>query len=303
LFHKTRHRERKLEGALTVEAALVLPIFIYFMIGFIYIFQIISIHEHIQNAITEIGYETTRYAYVYQRIEEYKEDVGKEESLKDENKENNPGEVSEDSFSQNTDVIFTRGIGSAYYKMQLNNYLDEDFINNSCVKNGMNGITTYLSSFMEYDDTIDIIVRYKIKMPLGILNLDEFPMMQRVRLRGWNGWKVYTHSDEDKNLWEVYVALNGTVYHKSKNCTYINIKVEEIPFESISMTTNKSGEAYRECNICIKGKIVNSGHVYITSTGNKFHIELKCSSLKRTIRVISIHDVGSLRPCSRCYKE
>lgn len=283
---------RKLEGSLTVEAALVLPIFIYFMIAFIYILQILSIHEHIQNAITEIGYETTRYAYVYHRIEEYQGDEERDGDL---------DEVSEDSFFQNIDIIFTRGIGSTYYKMQLNKYLDEEFINNSCVKDGMSGITTYLSSFMEYEDTIDIIVQYKIKIPFVYLN--EIPMMQRIRLKGWNGWQVYIKSDEDENEEEVYVAHSGTVYHKSKNCTYINIKVEEIPFMSIPITTNKSGETYSECNICIKGQIVNTANVYITSTGNKYHILLKCSSLKRTIRVISIHDVGSLRPCSRCYKD
>lgn len=282
---------RKLEGSLTVEAALVLPIFIYFMIAFIYILQILSIHEHIQNAITEIGYETTRYAYVYHRIEEYQGDEERDGDL---------DEVSEDSFFQNIDIIFTRGIGSTYYKMQLNKYLDEEFINNSCVKDGMRGITTYLSSFMEYEDTIDIIVQYKVKIPFVYLN--EIPMMQRIRLKGWNGWQVYIKSDEDENEEEVYVAHSGTVYHKSKNCTYININVEEIPFVSIPITTNKSGEKYSECNICIKGQVVNTANVYITSTGNKYHILLKCSSLKRTIRVISIHDVGSLRPCSRCYK-
>lgn len=282
---------RKLEGSLTVEAALVLPIFIYFMIAFIYILQIISIHEHIQNTITEIGYDTTRYAYVYHRIEEYQGDEERDGDL---------DEVSEDSFFQNIDIIFTRGIGITYYKMQLNNYLDEEFINNSCVKDGMSGITTYLSSFMEYEDTIDIIVQYKIKIPF--VHLNEIPMMQRIRLKGWNGWQVSIQSDEDENEEEVYVAHSGTVYHKSKNCTYIDIKVEEIPFVSIPITTNKSGETYSACNICIKGQIVNTANVYITSTGNKYHILLKCSSLKRTIRVISIHDVGSLRPCSRCYK-
>ena len=299
MFQKTGHRERNFEGTLTVEAALVLPIFIYFMIAFIYIFQIIRIHEHIQNTITEIGYETTRYAYVYHRIEEYKEKSDKEEPLKDEDF----GEVDDDSFFQNKDVIYTRGIGSAYYKIQLNNHLDKDFINNSCIKNGMDGITTYLSTFMEHEDTIDIIVRYKIKMPLLFLSLDEIPMMQRVRLKGWNGWKANNENGEETDLEEVYVALHGEVYHKTKNCTYINIKVDEIPFASINLTTNKNGEAYIECNICVRGQTVNSNHVYITSTGNKYHIRLNCSSLKRTVNVISIREVGSLRPCSRCYKK
>lgn len=293
MFHWFGYKERKLEGTLTVEATLVLPIFTYCMIAVIYLFQIISIHEHIQNTITEIAYETTRFAYVYHRIEEYK----------DENQDENLGEVSDDSFFQNMDVIFTRGIGSTYYKIQLNSRLNQDFIDNSCVKNGMDGITTYLSSFMEYEDTIDIIVSYKIKIPIGIRYLDEIPMLQRVRLKGWNGKQVDTGNEEDTNVEEVYVALHGEVYHKTKDCTYINIKVEEIPFSSINLTTNKSGEAYSKCNICAKGQTVNSQHVYITSTGNKYHLRLDCSSLKRTVNVISIKEVGSLRPCSRCYKK
>lgn len=297
MFQWFGFKERKLEGTLTVEAALVLPIFTYCMIAIIYIFQMISIHEHIQNTITEIAYETTRYAYVYHRIEEY------EEANQDENKDENSGEVTDDSLLQNMDVIFTRGIGSTYYKMQLSSHLNQDFINNSCVKNGMDGITTYLSSFMEHEDTIDIIVNYKIKIPIGIRNLDEIPMLQRVRLKGWNGKHIDNGTEEDSSLEEVYVATHGEVYHKTKECTYINIKVEEIPLSSLSSTKNKNGEAYRQCNICVKGQSVNSQHVYITSTGNKYHIRLNCSSLKRTITVISITEVGSLRPCSRCYKK
>ena len=70
-MRKYKKTSTKAKGSLTLEAALVVPIFIYAILAFIYFLQIINIQEAIQHALTETGLESVRYAYVYDYIKEF----------------------------------------------------------------------------------------------------------------------------------------------------------------------------------------------------------------------------------------
>jgi hypothetical protein len=64
-----RKPDNKIEGrnkaSMTVEASLVLPLFILFMIAFVYFIQIITVQEQIQESITKTGMSLAKLAYVY----------------------------------------------------------------------------------------------------------------------------------------------------------------------------------------------------------------------------------------------
>ncbi|MGB8452708.1 MAG: TadE family protein [Anaerocolumna sp.] len=303
-------------GSLTIEAALVLPVFIYIIIAFVYFLQIIGIQENLQNAITETGFFAAKYAYVYDYINEYgQEDESQNEnndSEKDNSVENNHETEDEpEEFIGNTsgkvgsgiEEVIAKGIDSSYYKVKMQDYIDIYKINHSCIENGFNGVHTYLSSFMKEDDAIDIIVTYNIKLPLLFINIDPIPVMQRVRMRGWNGYEVAAKNSPadttDENPEMVYITQTGTVYHLYKDCTYLNLSIKEAGVDQIANLRNSSGGKYKKCSLC--GDRVNaSGQVYITDTGDRYHWDLNCSGLKRSIITIPKSDVGDRSLCSRC---
>lgn len=330
LYKKTR---KAAHGSLTVEAALVLPIFIYAIVAFIYFLQIIYIQEVLQNAITETGFFSAKYAYVYDYILNYEGDG----QAADEDSENNSKEGSKDSTESSVnnidkeasdsdsnynedssqekrnsaEAIIAHSIDSTYYKIKMQDYLDTDMINESCIENGYNGIYTYLSSYMTEEDAVDIILYYRIKLPVLFLNLQEIPMMQRIRMRGWTGYKVdpknsdnpgsNTSGTGESDDEIVYITETGSVYHLSKSCSYLNLSIEQVNYDEIESFRNDGGGKYKPCELCgSSGDPSKSNTVYITDSGDRYHWDLNCSGLKRTIIEILLSEVEDRTLCSRC---
>lgn len=306
-----------------MEAALVLPIFIYAILAIIYFLQILWLQENLQNGITETGYFAAKYAYVYDYIQGYDGKDGgipsETNSSQNQDSESNIAKDYIDNKKESLDEkktkiesslegIIAKAIDSTFYKIKLKDYVDVDSINQSCIKDGYSGIQTYLSSFMIEEDVIDIILTYKIKLPLLFIVVDDIPMVQRVRLRGWSGTKVSLKSeteDEMENDTEemVYITEHGTVYHLSKECSHLTLSIKEASIDVIIDLRNDSGGKYKGCEICDKYKIeMENNKVYITVYGDRYHKSLSCSGLKRTIKAIPKSEMGDRNLCKRCGK-
>ncbi len=283
----------KTKGTLTIEAAFVLPIFLYAIIAFLYFFHIMAIYEEVQYAITETGLHTAKYAYVYDYImhDENAEDdlVAEEENL-------------EKKLIISPEVILTRGINSSYIKIKMKEYLNETYLNQSCIKGGYEGIETFLSTYLEDEEHVDIIACYQVKIPLLFFDLDKIWMVQRVRLRGWNGAKPVEKSEDvqgEEDSQVVYITEHGTVYHMTKECTHLKLSIQEVYFDLIDNYRNQAGGKYTKCNICYDSNI-EKAMVYITRAGDHYHSFLSCSGLKRNIIPIKIEDIEDKNPCKRC---
>lgn len=313
---------KELKGLLTVEAALVLPIFIYAILAIVYFLQILWLQENLQNGITETGYFAAKYGYVYDYMHNYEgnhsikppeESISKSQG----NRVNNvPEDYTDneektfddirDKLENSVEGLIAKAIDSTFYKIKLKDYVDVESINQSCIQGGYSGIHTYLSSFMEEEDTIDIILVYKVKLPLLFIKVDGFPMVQRVKLRGWSGTKIELKSDteetnEDSEI--VYITEHGRVYHLSKECSHLNLSIKEVHIDDIKGLRNAAGGKYKECEICDKYETGLENHkVYITDYGDRYHKSLGCSGLKRTIIAIPKSEVGDRSPCKRCGK-
>lgn len=306
----------KLSSSLTLEAALTLPFFIVAISAFLYFFHIISIYEHIQYAITEIANEASSYAYAYEtilnnnedksreEIEDEKKEENKKEENKAKNKKDNTDERVNEELNQELKTILGTILDSSYIKIKLYEYLDVDEINESAVKNGINGIRTYLSSFMKDDRTIDIIVTYKINIPIPFFNLNTIDVLQRVRVRAFSGKYVNKKDSEDVLPSDiVFITKYGTVYHKDNRCSHIKLNITPIPSEELIHARNENGGKYKACDLCLRNNNSIDGLVvYIAKSGDRYHIKLECSGLKRLIEQISFADVGTRTPCKRCYK-
>ena len=118
------------------------------------------------------------------------------------------------------------------------------------------------------------------------------------RVRKWTGYDVtktnYMESQEEY----VYITETGEVYHRSQSCSFLNPSIRCTLKETAIQKRNHNGEKYRPCKSC--GGYGGLELVYITEYGNRYHLNIRCSGLKRTIKTIPLSKVNHKRACSKC---
>lgn len=237
-------------GSLTVEAALVFPIFLFMLLAFLFFFRVLQVQQIMEEALAVAGSRTSL------------EVSGEEED---------------------SQILYASAL--AYFNVELTSQgLPAKFISGGRV-----GISFQESDFEgEY---IDLFINYKLKLPTGFFGKREIPIVQRVRMKKWNGY----HGDgaeAGEGEW-VYITPNGSVYHRSRECTHLRLSISSIPAQSVS------DSSYSPCELC--GKSSNSGGLlYITNQGRRYHSRLSCSGLKRTVYMIRLSKAGNRNGCQRC---
>ena len=291
-WHKTIRKRKIEEASLTVEAALALPIFLYFVLAFLYFIQIFTVQEQIQAAITKMGLKLSKAAYVVQDFPSVEEAMYVDLSIFGLDIDLGLADWAEEYSSQ--------GILKSYSQ----EYLDTNYINRSCIKGGYGGISFEGSNLFAEDEMIDIHVTYQVEFPVRIFLIPEMRMDQRVRVRSWTGYHVeaaYQIESDDEKESTVFVTETGSVYHKSDSCSHIKLSVTSV--QGIpSALRNEQGAKYYPCEICCKGTTNPFGVYYITSDGTRYHRKRDCSAIKRNVREIPFSEVGGRTPCKRCYK-
>lgn len=157
------------------------------------------------------------------------------------------------------------------------------------------GLNLGKSQIQKKDSMIYLKVNYKIKIPqlLGIKLT--VPCIQNVCTRAFQGISL---EEKDKGK-VVYITTGQTVYHTNRNCSYLNLSIQKISeeyFEKNSSIRKK----YTACSACKEKQ--RYGYVYITEDGTKYHNNLSCKNLKRTIERVLLEEVSGRRVCSRCSK-
>lgn len=295
------------KGSLTVECGLILPVFIFAIVTFLYLFQIFILHEMLQQAITKEGLELSKYGYVYQYITDYsgndeRNDESTELNERAEEAESNEKAEKVPSETLLKELLLTKNINNAFLRYKLGDYIDKEYIDGSVIKGGMEGLSFYLSEFMGKDDQVDIVLNYYIRPPIILLPVDDFYMMQRVTLRGWNGYrpdKVENSEGEEEEQTYVYITETGNVYHVSESCSHLTRSIKQISFSMARVESNLYGGKYDACELCGE-KVDTRGTVYITDTGDRYHSSISCSGLKRTILKIPVSEAGGRSLCKRC---
>lgn len=307
-------KKKRLKASLTLEASLSIPILLLVLVGFLYFFHIIYVYEHIQYGISNMARDLTKYSYLYEEKDEltteYMENsIDIEERNLEESTFLEEGvlqvrreqEDEQEKFMDKEDTfqIVENLLAGVYIKNRLSNYVNEDLMNNSLIDYGMNGIHTYFSKFME-DNKIHIVVHYEISVPFGILSINSIPIIQRVTVSGWTGIKEDSLEEEkvDSEGNVFYVTEYGTVFHKARDCTYINIIIQSISYNDLINHSNR--EKKDACSICITAFSERPSMIYVTRTGNKYHYSINCRSLKRTIHSISEEETTNYSSCKRC---
>lgn len=116
--------------------------------------------------------------------------------------------------------------------------------------------------------------------------------------RKWIGYDIIKNNSQAKEEEWVYITKTGTVYHRNRNCSYLNPTIHCGNMSMVNQLRNRDGERYRCCEIC--GRRCQSGICFYTEYGNCYHSSLQCSGLKRTVEKVPLSKVGNRRPCSKC---
>lgn len=274
------------KGSLTVEAALLMPIFLYAMMAFLYFIHIFVLQDKLQSAITEMGLSLARHAYVYSIY------------LEGDIWENADASLQLDELL--VDLAKDQG-EEVLLKAYLSNFLEEDEVNNFCIQDGFRGIDLSYSTWLDEEDCIDIVLSYQVELPLPLIFNKRIPFTQRVRLRGWTGHQVPAQYGEQEEQGDefVYITATGTVYHTNSNCSHIKITANPV-LGIPSHLRNDNGGKYYPCESCCKSVTSESMTFYITSDGTRYHTTKTCSKIKRTIQTVKRSEVSERRLCKKC---
>lgn len=261
----------KKKGSMTLEASFVLPFFLFAVINILSAVNIIGAQSRINAALHQVGNKMAFAGYAY---------------------EHSIGSSLPDSLAG---VALTEG----YAKGQIIKYVGSSYLEQSCIVSGAGGMSMAGSSVMGTGDVIDLQVSYQVKPLIAVMGFNQFSMTQRYYGKAWTGYDVTQWvSDTYEEDPMVFITETGTVYHLDRNCVYLNPSIEIIDADSVESRRNQDGGKYYPCEKC--GTKIGGREIYITSQGNRYHTQLNCSGLKRTIYTVPLSQTGGRGRCSKC---
>lgn len=255
-------------GTLTVEAAAVLPFFLFVMITVMQYGNAMETAVRFGTALSETGKTMATAAYVTK--------YGGDTSAVPE--------------------VAAGALSAVYAQSRIVSQAGDT----SAVKN----VNMIQSSFLQDGDMIDLVLSYQIRSPIGVIRLPGNFFLQRARVRAWTG-RVPPGGDTDADREGsdgdyVYVTVTGSVYHEDADCTHLKLSIRAVDVESLNTLRNNNGSIYHSCEKC--GGASHGSTVYITNEGNRYHSSLDCSGLKRTVTQVSREELDGMRACSKCGK-
>jgi hypothetical protein len=161
------------------------------------------------------------------------------------------------------------------------------------VKGGAYGVSLLSSDFS--GDYVCLKANYKVVFPVGFFRINGISVFQESKSRKWTG---STGSTDDADDW-VYITENGTVYHSTRECSYLDLSIQNVSYGQIESLRNKNQHKYYACELC-GGEIPVMQMVYITDYGTTYHTKLECSGLKRTIYQVQKSEAETMGGCSKC---
>ncbi|MDE7271309.1 MAG: hypothetical protein K2N81_12660 [Acetatifactor sp.] len=282
----------RLSAGMTVEAAIVLPLFLFFFVNLGSAMEMIRLHGNLQLALWDVGNKMCVYGYAAGNSDGIKATVAKEDADKRE------------WWHELGDIALTY----TYVKSRVTDYLGEAYLEESPLRYGQSGLQFWesdvagaeddLGNGIIVGDTLDIVMTYQVSALLEIPFVRPFRMSNRYYGRLWTGYELTGSSDENAVQDVVYITENAQVYHESRNCTHLKLSISEVSMDEAEAARNQNGGRYKECSKCRKKAF--QGTVWISRQGDYYHYDRECSGLKRTIYTIPRQQATQYRPCSRC---
>ena len=258
----TYGKQGSVRGSMTIEAALLIPLFIFFFLHLAGVMEMLRLHGKLEAALWNVGNQAALYT---------------------------------DTFSEAADALPDVGISYLLVHNQVSAYLGKEYLDNSPLVHGAAGLNYLRSEYLDDEDCVDIIVTYQVEPTASIFPFSYRRMSNRYYARAWTGYDV-TETQTVKRY--VYVTSQGQVWHATPECSYIYHKVLNAPTGQIAEKRNGQGRKYELCDFC--GDQSAGDLVYFTEEGEKYHFISNCTAIYKDIRAIVWSDDLPYRACSRC---
>lgn len=268
-------------GSMTLEAAVAVPLFLFFMVNILFLFDAVRLQSGLQAALQQAGEQICEAAY-YTRFGEGK----------------TPGEGSADpGGGQAVSAI----LSETYVRGKVISYLGDSFWKHSCVVGGRAGLSLAGSSIMTRGGRVELTVTYRVRPFIRLLGSPDFTAQARYCGHAWVGWESgegMAESGGDPGGNSAYVTRWGEVYHTDPGCIYLNPQIRMVPASSVDACRSGDNSKYYPCETCRPEK---SGYVYITKEGNRYHSDPGCGGIVRHVTTLGQEAAQSrYRPCPKC---
>ena len=286
--------KKKIPGSMTIEAAIVVPIFLYAILIFLYFFQLLMIQTEVQKSLDETAKYYSKNAYLYCNLLE--EGAQKVEKLTD----------TQQALIEAVDL--KQMVANQIYEAKFDAVVNLSQINQKLLVGGLSGINIRQQKDYYDDDVVDLCAYYECQIPVLFFRVNSLSCVQRVHMVNWTGvdrQKLYGQKEEDSADEEmVYIAETGTRYHRYEDCSHLKLSIHTCTYAQIGFKRNTSGGKYKPCHLCVGNKKISEDTiVYYTDDGDRYHVLKECSSLKRTVKQVKLSEVETTMPeCSRCKK-
>ncbi|MBF1012786.1 MAG: hypothetical protein HXK83_07055 [Lachnospiraceae bacterium] len=269
-------------ASLTVEGALIIPIFLYFFINMNTLFDIMRVQGEVEAALHQTGNKMA--------IQMFDVKYGASLIGMDDEMETSAGDLG-------TSILST-----VYASSKVKDYLGRYCKNMNCVVGQKDGIGFLRSGFFSDGDIIDLVADYQVQPLIKLYGFDVFPMEARYYGHAWTGYRIPGTEEKkpEESSETVYVTRHGTAYHRDPSCTYISREVHSRSREELDALRNASGAKYYPCERCRAQ--AGSGPIYVTDYGTCYHSSPGCTQLERSVTAISLEQAlaQGYCPCSKC---
>jgi len=263
------------KGAMTVEAALVLPILSILTMNLFSAIEIYRIHSSVAEALWQKGSISTRNMYVTNVSEE----------------------VIPELDIENIYETISHYMAPTVTKQKIVNELNEEPVWRKIVSLGNVGLKVENEA---HDDILEMSCSYFVHPLFPLWTLTTKHISNRYYGHAWTGYDIEKGFAMDSQVEEyVYITENGSVYHTNHNCSYLNPSVKTVDYLQIKDGRNLDGEKYDACSCC---KGMKCETFFITDYGTNYHASRDCHGLKRTIKTIKMSEAGGMSACSKCGK-
>ena len=283
-------------GSMTVEAALVLPLFLFFFLNLGSVIELLRLHANLETALQSAGRNVALYGAMATDpfLEMGRTGHASPGGITPEEEEESAGEAP--LLGEIGDLAVT----GLYVRQSLISELGADYLDTAPILGGAGGLSFLESEVVGSGDLVDLVVTWQTKAPFPG-PFFSFRMSSRYYAHLWNGYEVKGEQTDLQQERIVYITADSEVYHVTTACTHLKLTVRVIGAGELESARNAEGARYYPCEFCTGGEMPED--VYVAREGRRFHYSGTCKGLTRSYTPVPLSEVeDSHRPCSRCGK-
>ncbi len=264
VFQKKRTSFHFFNASLTLETAIVLPLFLCAILTILSIALVFLTEIKVQDALMQTAEELSWSVSVF----------------------------TDDSAKQKDSL-------KKYASARMLLCLKDSVVSHPVISNGALGIDYSKSTYLEQKEEIHLVAEYDAVLPIALFGKRTYGIRQEAVTRAWVGNR--TNEEYSSDTQYVYITKYGTVYHLTKDCRYLTREIQSVRSTDLVSIRNAKGGIYKSCQQCAKDILVEKQIIlYITLYGERYHTDKNCSTLKRYIQKIKKENVGNKNCCSVC---